>query len=102
QELDTSSSLPLLGTRVYLLRYPFETTEARGLLATLRRRQPKNAVLALEEARLRFRYDDDAAGGVEALREAGALPEFQRSHLTAIPETLRSSVSLQRTVRRIP
>src|SRR5581483_9455469 len=23
QELDTSSSLPLLGTRVYLLRYPF-------------------------------------------------------------------------------
>src|SRR5205085_5197199 len=91
--------LPLLRARLYLVRLGLEPERARPLLAELRRRELRNAVVALEQARDSFLVKNDLAAGMAQLRQAGG--EFSRSYLTAVPAPLRRSIGWQRQVREL-
>jgi hypothetical protein len=96
---DPKNTLPYLRMRLYLLRLAFDPAGARPLLEELKRTEPRNAAVPLEEARQAFLIDDNPQQGAAYLREAARLPELSRSYLVAAPEPLRRSLTFARGLR---
>src|SRR5262249_5041999 len=98
---DPDGSLPWLRLRLYLLRVAFEQERAMPLLEELARREPSNAVVPLERARLAFMLNDEPTRGLAFIRDASRLREFSRSYLVAVPAALRPALNFHRGLREV-
>jgi hypothetical protein len=98
---DPDGTLSHLRLRLYLLRVAFDREGAAALLEELGQREPRNAVVPLERARLAFTLDDKPAEGLAFMREAARLTEFSRSYLVAVPAVLRPTLKFHRGLRQI-
>ncbi|HTE17822.1 MAG TPA: hypothetical protein VK689_05500, partial [Armatimonadota bacterium] len=93
-EKDPEGALPHLRLRVYLLRVAFEREAARPLLEELKRLQPTNAAVPLEQARAAAMLENNPGKALTHLREATRLAGFSRSYLVAVPAPLRRALNL--------
>jgi hypothetical protein len=96
---DPHGTLPYLRLRLYLLRVAFDPDAARPLLEEIRRREPGNVVVPLEQGRAAFLMDKKPLEGMKHLQEAARLPGFSRSYLVAVPAPLRASLKFQPQLR---
>jgi hypothetical protein len=98
-EQDAGYALPYLRLRLYLLRLAFEPEAARLLLEEIRKREPGNAVVPLEEARATLRLEGKPLQAIRTLQEATRYPVFSRSYLVAPPAVLRPTLKFQSELR---
>jgi hypothetical protein len=98
-ELDKTHRLPYLPLRIYLLRVAFLREEADAVLRDLKRREPQNAALVLEEARAAFLLDNKPTEGLALCRQAARLARFSRSLVPGVPAALRPALRYHEGVR---
>jgi hypothetical protein len=98
---DKDDALRWLRLRVYIQRVVFEPERAQPLLEELAQKEPGNAVVPLERARLAFMLDDEPTKGMVFLRQAARLPEFSRSYLVSVPAPLRPALKFHRGLREL-
>ncbi len=96
---DRDGKLPYLRVRLFLLRAAFDPNRAEELLQGLARREPRNAEVPLERARVALRLENNLPQAVAYCREAGRLADFRRSYLVSVPESLRPALKFHRGVR---
>ncbi len=92
-KLDKDGALQSLRVRVYLQRLPFDAEGARSLLDDLARREPRNAVVALERARAALLLDGKLPEGLTQCRAATRQTEFARVFPVAAPAPLQRALS---------
>jgi hypothetical protein len=100
-EQDSEGALPWLRLRLYLLRVVFDPEGARPLVEQIARKEPENAVVPLERARLAFMLEDKPEEGMRFIREAARLRTFSRSYLVAVPDPLRPALKFDRGLREL-